>query len=135
MGTAFQAVSRKQLWTGRILAGLAVLFLIFDGVIKLAVIPPVVESMHRLGYPLGLARWLGVLELACLAAYLIPQTSVLGAVLLTGFLGGAVATHVRVVDPLLSHVLFPTYVAALLWAGLYLRDPRVRDLVPFRARI
>jgi hypothetical protein len=111
---------------GRILTALAVLFLLWDGVIKLMVLAPVAEAFARLGYPVSVAVGIGTLELACLAVYLIPRTSLLGAVLLTGFLGGAVATHVRVEDPLFTHALFPIYVAALLWGGLWLRDPRVR---------
>ena len=112
-------------WTGRAVSGLAVAFLLFDAVIKLIKIPPVVESFTRLGWPDRVALGLGILELACLAVYLIPRTSVLGAILLTGYLGGAVATHLRVGDPLWTHVLFPVYIGALLWGGLALRDARV----------
>ena len=115
-------VSKKRLWAGRILSGLAVLFLLFDSVIKLTHIAPVVESFTRLGIPLDLAPWIGTLELVCLAVYLVPRTAIPGAILLTGFLGGAVLTHVRVGDPLFSHVLFPTYIGALIWGGLFLRD-------------
>ena len=85
------------------------------------VIPPVVEAFTRLGFPVDLARGIGTLELACLIVYLIPRTAIPGAILLTGFLGGAVVTHVRVGDPLLSHALFPVYVGALVWGGLLLR--------------
>lgn len=88
-----------------------------------------VESLTRLGVPVGLARGIGILELLCLLVYLTPRASVLGAVLLTGFLGGATFTHVRVGDPVLTHVLFPGYVGTLLWAGLALRDGRLRQLV------
>lgn len=115
------------------LTGLVALFLTFDGVIKLIGIPPVVESFNQLGYPVSLAGTLGILQLACLALYLFPRTAPLGAVLLTGYLGGAISTHLRVGDPLFSHTLFPVYVAALVWGGLYLRDERVRALSPFRA--
>jgi len=121
-------VSKKRLWAGRILSGLAVLFLLFDSVIKLLKIPPVVESLIRLGIPVDLARGIGSLELACLVLYVIPRTSIPGAILLTGFLGGAVMTHVRVGDPLLSHVLFPVYVGALIWGGLFLRG-RLRAII------
>ena len=114
---------------GRLLTGLSVLFLIFDGVIKLLNIAPVVESFTRLGYSVDIATAIGTLELLCLAVYLVPRTAPLGAVLLTGYLGGAIATHVRVGDPLFSHVLFPIYIAALLWSGLYLRDIRVRKAI------
>ena len=115
------------------LTGLVALFLTFDGAIKLLGIAPVVESFQQLGYPVSLAGTLGLLQLACLALYLFPRTAPLGAVLLTGFLGGAISTHVRIGDPLFSHTLFPVYVAALIWGGLYLRDERVRALSPFRA--
>ena len=90
------------------------------------------ESFGQLGYPVSLALGIGAVELACLVLYVIPRTSVLGAILLTGYLGGAVATHVRVGSPLLTHVLFPIYVAALVWGGLFLREGRLRALVPLR---
>jgi hypothetical protein len=126
-------VSRKRRWTGRILSGLAVLFLLFDAVIKLIKIPAVVEGFAKLGYPANVSVPIGILLLACVLMYVMPQTSVLGAILLTGYLGGAVATHVRVGDPLFSHVLFPTYVGALIWGGLYLREDRLRALLPLRS--
>jgi hypothetical protein len=125
-------VSRKRNWAGAIVTGLPVLFLLFDSVIKLMQIQPVKDSFTQLGYPLSLAPIIGTIELVCLALYLLPRTSVLGAILLTGYLGGAVATHVRVGSPLLSHVLFPTYIGLLLWTGLYLRESRLRALVPLR---
>jgi hypothetical protein len=120
-------------WTGRILTGLVTVFLLFDGGVK--VLTPAFAASHsgQLGLPDDLIFPIGLIELVCLAVYLIPQTSALGAVLLTGFLGGAIATHVRVGDPLLGYTLFPTYVAALLWAGLFLRDARLRVLLPFNA--
>ena len=118
----------RRAWTGRILSALAVLFLLFDAVIKLLQIAPVLDSFGRLGYPTGVAAGIGVLEVACVALYLLRPVTSPGAVLLTGFLGGAVASHVRVGDPLFSHVLFPTYIAALLWAGLILRDYRLQAL-------
>ena len=116
-------------WAGRVLSTLAVLFLLWDGVIKLMVLAPVAEAFARLGYSVSLAFAIGLLELACLALYVVPRTSLLGAVLLTGFLGGAVATHVRVDDPLLTHTFFPVYVGAMVWGGLLLRDERVRAVV------
>ena len=122
--------SKKRLWTGRILTLLPVLFLLFDSTIHVLNIEPVVESFAELGYPVGVARGLGILELLCLIVYLVPRTAILGAILLTGYLGGAVATHVRVTSPLFSTVLFPVYVGALLWGGLYLRDARLRALIP-----
>ena len=112
-----------------------VLFLIFDSAIKFTGLPVVSESMAQLGYQPGAAVTIGVIELACLALYLIPRTSVLGIVLLTGYLGGAIATHVRVGNPLFSHVLFPTYIAAMLWGGLFLREHRLRQLLPLRAEL
>lgn len=123
-----------KLWAGRILSALGVLFLLWDSVMKLMRPPVVLESFERLGYPEGVAIGIGLLQLVCLAVYVIPRTSVLGAILLTGFLGGAVATHLRVGDPLFTHVLFPSYIGAVLWLGLYLRDDRLRTLVPLRSR-
>jgi hypothetical protein len=119
----------KTIQAGRILTALPVAFLLFDGSIKLMRLGPVSEAFSRLGYPESQAVGIGILELACLAVYLIPRTSRFGAVLLTGFLGGAISTHVRIGDPLFSHVLFPIYVGALIWVGLWLRDDRLRALV------
>lgn len=124
-------VSKQRLWTGGALSTLAVLFLLFDSVIKLMKIAPVVESLNRLGLPVDLARGIGTLELACLIVYVIPRTSIAGAILLTGFLGGAVLTHLRVGDPLFSHVLFPVYIGALLWGGLFLRGRLQAIIVDF----
>ncbi|MDI1475128.1 DoxX family protein [Polyangium sp. y55x31] len=123
-----EPVSTKTAWTGRILSGLAVAFLLFDVAIKLMAPPEVLSAHETLGFPPELARSLGTLLLACVVTYVIPRTSFLGAVLLTGYLGGAVATHVRVGNPLFSHVLFPVYVAAFIWGGLFLRDTRLREL-------
>ena len=131
--TSALRLPRAGLRAGTIVTALPVLFLLFDSAIKLAVIQPVVDSFSQLGWPTHLAVGIGVLELACLALYLVPRTSVVGAVLLTGYLGGAIATHVRVESPLFTHVLFPVYVATFLWGGLMLREPRVRGLVGFRA--
>jgi hypothetical protein len=89
--------------------------------------------MPKLGWPAGLAVPLGAILLICLIFYVIPKTSVLGAILLTGYLGGAVATHFRINDPLFSHILFPTYLGLFLWGGLYLREPRLRELIPLRS--
>jgi hypothetical protein len=125
-------ISKRRLWTGRILSGFAVLFLVFDAVIKFTKIAPVVDSFAQLGYPISLAPTIGSLALLCVVLYVIPRTSVLGAILLTGYLGGAVASQLRIGSPLLSHVLFPVYVAALIWGGLYLRDEQLSALVPVR---
>jgi hypothetical protein len=122
-----------KLWGGRILSALPVLFLLWDSLMKLMRPPVVLESFERLGYPEGVAVGIGILQLVCLAVYVIPRTSVLGAILLTGYLGGAVATPVRIGDPLFTHVLFPTYLGVLLWGGLYLRDDRLRTLLPLRS--
>ena len=121
-------VTRRR-WAGRVVTALPVLFLIFDFSIKLAHVQPVTDAFARLGIPDRLAVAVGILELICLAIYLVPRTAVAGAVLLTGFLGGAIMLHLRIGDPLFSHVLFPVYIGALLWLGLYLRDPRVRALL------
>ena len=99
---------------------------------KLLQVQPVLEGTAQLGYPPDVVFGLGVILFSCVLVYVIPRTSVLGAVLLTGYLGGAVATHVRVGDPLFSHVLFPTYVAAVVWGGLILRDPRLAAFLPVR---
>jgi len=119
--------TRKQ-WVGRVLSGLPVLFLLFDVAFKLVGHPAVAEASYKLGLPQGVARPIALLLLACLALYVVKRSAPIGAVLLTGYLGGAVLVHVRVGDPLLSHTLFPIYVGAMLWAGLYLRDARVRRL-------
>ncbi len=124
--------SRKRVWIGRVLSGLVVLFLIPDGIIKFIKPAPVVDAFEHLGWPLSLANVLGIVLLLCTAVYVLPRTSVLGAILLTGYLGGAVATHLRAGDPLFSHVLFPTYLGVVLWLGLYLRDSRLRALIPLR---
>ena len=125
-------ISKGRLWTGRVLSALGALFMAFDGVIHILRIAPVVEAFAQLGLPLGVSRTLGVIELICVALYLLPRTAVFGAILLTGYLGGAIATQVRVGAPLFSTTLFPIYVALLLWGGLYLRDERVSSLIPLR---
>ena len=128
------STSTKTVWPGRIVSGFVVLFLVVDAGFKLIrpLPAPAVEAFGKLGYPIEFAAGIGVLLLSCLALYLIPRTSVLGAILLTGYLGGGVASHVRVGDPWFSHALFPVYVGLLIWGGLYLRDQRLRALVPFR---
>src|SRR5262249_12221866 len=123
-------VSNKARWAGRIITGLAVAFLVFDIVIKLLSTRVGVESTVALGFPAGSVWVIGLIELFCLGAYLVPRSAILGAVLMTGYLGGAIATHLRLSDPVFSHTLFPVYVAAMIWGGLYLRDRRVGVLVP-----
>ena len=122
-------IPTKALWTGRLLSGLAVLFLTFDAAVKVLELGPAIEATTQLGYPESVIVTLGLIEIGGLILYLIPRTSVLGVVLWTGYLGGAVASHVRVGNPLFSHALFPIYIAALLWIGLGLRDHRVRGLL------
>jgi len=115
------------------MSGLPALFLLVDGIAKLVKPAPVVEGTVQLGYPVTVIVPLGIVLLACTILYLIPRTSVLGAILLTGYLGGAVATHVRVGDSFLTHTLFPIYFGILIWGGLYLRDNRVSSLIPLRS--
>jgi hypothetical protein len=122
--------NRALLWTGRVLSALFVLFMAMDISIKLIGMKVVDETMTKLGWPPELSRMIGGLELIFLVLYLIPRTSVLGAVLMTGMFGGAIATHVRIADPLFSHVLFGIYLALFMWGGLYLRDARVRAVMP-----
>jgi hypothetical protein len=130
LGTA--RVSSATLWTGRTIYTLAALFLLFDGGMKVLKLVPAIEGTVQLGYPESVVFGIGVVQLVCLALYVIPQTSIFGAILLTGYLGGAIATHVRVGNPLFTHVLFPVYVAVLIWGALFLRDARLRRLVPVR---
>ncbi|PZV38677.1 DoxX family protein [Mesorhizobium kowhaii] len=125
--------STGALWTGRTLSGVIVLFMIFDGVIKLPPLDIVTQTMVPLGWSAdaNVARMLGVIGLISTALYALPRTSVLGAILLTAYMGGAIATNVRVDNPLFSHTLFGVYLSVILWGGLFLRDPRVRALIPF----
>jgi hypothetical protein len=124
--------SKKTILAGRIISGLVTAFMLFDGIFKLPKPAPVVDSFKTLGYDPNIAITIGVLSLVCAILYAIPRTSILGAILLTGYLGGAVATHVRVGDPLFTHILFPVYLGVLAWLGLYLRDEHLRALVPLR---
>ena len=123
------ATSSKARWTGRILSGLAVLFLAFDVAGKFVAPAAVITGTTSLGWQAHHLPIIGTLGLVCLVLYLIPRTAPLGAILWTGYLGGAIATHLRIDNPLFTHILFPIYVAALIWGGLYLRDARVRALV------
>jgi hypothetical protein len=119
-------VSTAARWAGRVLSGLAIALLVFEGAIKLAPVAVITETMEQLGWPAGagMARLLGVLTLACTILYAIPRTAVLGAVLLTGYMGGAIATHLRIGSLIVSHLLFGLYLGLLIWGGLSLRDPR-----------
>jgi hypothetical protein len=123
-------ISSKAIWAGRLMSGLVILFLLLDGAMKLIPLDVVIKASEPLGIPGDLARTLGVLTLACTILYAFPKTAVLGAILLTGYLGGAIATHLRVGDPLFSHVLFGAYLGVMVWGGLYLRDGRLRALIP-----
>ncbi|MBQ8104474.1 MULTISPECIES: DoxX family protein [unclassified Afipia] len=125
-------ISTTALWTGRVLSGLVILFLLFDAVIKLIPLDVVIETSRQLGIPTNLAVTLGVLTLLGTLLYAYPRTSVLGAILLTGYLGGAIYVHVRAGSPLFSHTLFGVYLGILLWGGLYLRDERLRLIFPWR---
>jgi hypothetical protein len=128
------SVSGPRLWAGRVLSALPILFLLLDAALKLVKIQPVIDTQAQLGYP-DIARPLGVLILACTLLYAWPRTAVLGAILLTGLFGGAIASHVRVEDPWLGYTLFSFYLAIPMWAGLVLRDPRLEPLLlPFRSR-
>jgi hypothetical protein len=118
-------------WAGRVLSGLIVVFMVLDGAIKLPPLDIVTQTMGEIGWPTGesTARLLGVIGLVSTALYAFPRTSVLGAILLTAYMGGAIATHARIGDPLFSHTLFGVYLGLMLWGGLALRDVRVRALL------
>jgi hypothetical protein len=123
---------KTKIWIGRILSGLAAAFLLFDAVMKFFMdkLPPeALEAGAALQWPMEKMPLVGTILLICTLLYMIPRTAVVGAVLLTGYLGGAIASHVRVSNPLISHTLFPIYIAILLWLGLYLRDSRVKTLI------
>lgn len=120
-----ESISATQLWVGRALSAFAVLFLIVDAMMKVLRTAPALEGTVKLGYPESLVVPIGLLALVGVVLYVIPRTSVLGVIYLTAYLGGAVASKSRVGNPLFSHVLFPTYVAAMLWGGLVLRNPRL----------
>ncbi len=127
-------VSKSALWLGRVLSGLVIVFLLFDGAIKLVPWPVVTETMDRIGYGSSetLARSLGIITIVCTVLYAIPPTSILGAILLTGYLGGAMASHLRIGSPLFSHILFGFYLGLMVWGGLWLRDKTLRSSIPFR---
>jgi hypothetical protein len=133
MNTTSESPSGRLSWTGWILGGLPALFLLFDGVMKLVKPAPVVEATVNLGYPESVIVPLGIVLLVCTLLYLAPRTAILGAILLSGYLGGAVATHVRADEGWFS-ILFPVAFGVLLWGGLWLRDVRLRSLVPMRSR-
>jgi hypothetical protein len=126
------SISNTAIWTGRVMSGIVILFLLFDGAIKLIPLDIVIETSAQLGIPAHLARTLGVLTLVCTLLYAYPRTAVLGAILLTGYLGGAIYTHLRAGSPLFSHLLFGLYLGLMLWGGLYLRNERLRALIPLQ---
>ena len=131
-GTHTVPLSKQRLWAGYIMSALPALFLLVDGIMKLVKPAPVVEATVQLGYPESVIFPLGVVLLACTVLCVIPRTSVFGAILLTGYLGGAVATHVRVSDGLFP-IFFPVILGVLIWGGLFLRDDRLRALLPLRS--
>jgi hypothetical protein len=124
--------SKGSLWTGRVITALVVLLLILDGATKVMKVAAVMEASKQLGFSANQIVAIGVTLLACTVLYAIPRTSVLGAILLTGYLGGAVVTNLRSGSPMFSAVLFPVYFGVFVWAGLYLRDPLLRAMIPMR---
>lgn len=129
-GAAAKAGGSGMVVAGRVISGFAALFLLADGVLRTVRFAPYVEGTVQFGYPAHLATPIGIVLVVCTLLYLVPRTTVLGAILLTGYLGGATASHVRVEDP---NFLFAATVGVLVWAGLYLREPRLRALVSLRA--
>lgn len=123
--------SKAKLWTGYIFTALIALFMTFDAVIHILKPAPVVEGFAKTGYPLSVSVPLGIVVLCCVALYLFPRTAVLGAILLTGYFGGAVATHVRIEAPLFE-CIFPVLFGVITWVGIYLREPRLGELIPIR---
>ncbi|MBR7618918.1 DoxX family protein [Phenylobacterium sp. 20VBR1] len=132
MTIADRTTPKAMLWTGRVLTGLFAAFMLMDLTMKLLDLKVVADTMTQMGWPTDKARLLGALQLTGLALYLYPRTAVLGAVLVTGYLGGAIATHLRIDSPLFSHILFGVYLALFAWGGLWLRDARLRSLFPWR---
>jgi hypothetical protein len=126
-------LSNAAVWPGRVMSGLVIVFLLLDGAMKLVPLDIVLTTSEQMGIPGSLARPLGVITLLCTILYAFPRTSVLGAILLTGYMGGAIASHLRLGDPLLTHTLFGLYLGLLAWGGLYLRSPRLRALIPLQA--
>jgi hypothetical protein len=128
-------VLRPSQWLGRLLSGFAILFLLFDVAMKLVPLPVVTETMDRIGYGSSktLARALGAITMICTILYAVPPTSFVGAILVTGYLGGAIASHLRIDSPLFTHNLFGLYFGLMVWGGLWLRDPKLRQLLPFRS--
>ena len=132
MPAANAAISNARLWTARGLSALTILFMIFDGVIHVMKPMPVVEAFNRLGFPLSTSTGIGIAELVCIVLYGLPRTAVVGAVLLTGIYGGAMAAHFRIADPFFDTYIFPTLMGALTWGSLLLRDQTLRTALLHR---
>jgi hypothetical protein len=128
------SISTKSIWTGRIISTIVVLFMLFDSITKLMMLDAVVRGSAEIGYPSDVIWIIGLILLVCTITYIIPRTSILGAVLLTGYLGGAVASNLRIKAPLFSHILAPVYIGVLVWAGLYFRNKQLRGLLPLKKR-
>ena len=124
--------SNALLWVGRVMSGLVIAFMLLDGAMKLVPLDVVVTTSEQMGIPGSLARTLGIIGLICTLLYAVPRTSVLGAIMLTGYLGGAIASHLRLGDPIFTHTLFGLYLGLMVWGGLWLRDKNLRSLIPFR---
>ncbi len=131
LGTQAGPVSKGRLWTGRIISAVVVLFLLFDSITKVMKVRAVIEASAQLGYPANTIFTIGIILLVCTVFYIIPQTAVLGAILLTGYLGGAVAANLRI-GSAMSNTFFPIVFAALAWTGIFLRESRLGALIPFR---
>nr|WP_019120440.1 DoxX family protein [Brevibacillus massiliensis] len=127
-------ISRSRLWTARVMRGFVILFMLFDSIVKFVKPEPVVEGTLTMGYAEHHISVIGTLGLLSAILYAIPRTAFLGAVLLTGYFGGAIATNIRVDAPLFTHVLFPVYFALLAWGGIWLRDEKIRKLMPFAGK-
>ena len=130
--TSSVSVSEKKIIIGRIMSGIAVLFMLFDSITKILKTPQVMQASVKLGYPENTIPIIGLILLVLTIVYIIPRTSIFGAILLTGYLGGAVASNLRIMNPLFSNTLFPIYFAILVWGGIYLRDNFISQFVPFR---
>ena len=126
------ATPKAMLWSGRALSALFVMFMVFDITIKFMALPVVAQTMATIGWTPDRAAAIAPVELLALLLYVFPRTSVVGAILMTGVMGGAVATHMRIGSPLFSHILFGVYLGLFAWGGLWLRDPRLRTILPWR---
>lgn len=123
-----------KVWIGRIMSGLAVLFMLFDSITKILKSPQVIQASAKLDYPVSMIPVIGTILFVLTILYVIPKTSIFAAILLTGYLGGAVASNLRIMNPLFSNTLFPIYFAGIIWGGIYLRDDLIRQFIPFRRK-